>query len=512
MKRERNIVAGKKRVAARSVPQKSAATAFKAIDQVLRKPGSGCGNALQYMEQSNWMLFLRYLDAAEANRRSEAELNDEPYEPLLPKGLAWSDWAWPTQADGTLDSKNMLCGEELLQFIQTQLFPGLRALRDTAAIDSPAYRVGVIFSELTCSFTNGYLIREVIDLIQPLVFETEAARHELSVLYEERLQAMGNAGRDGGQYYTPRPLIKVMVRVMAPKLGETIYDGACGSGGFLCEAFEYLQERTRNAGADAYDILQHKTFFGCEEKALPYVTAQMNCILHGLLSPNIEKGDTLAKRIADFTARDRVDIILANPPFGAATAANVASNFTIKTSETALLFMEHFIAKLKTGGGGRAAIVIKNTFLSNGDAASIAIRKLLLKTCRLRWVLDLPQKVFAAGVRTVVLFFSKDGPTTEPIHYYQLTLPPGVSLGKTRPLREDDLAEFEALATAPGQPPPSPNAWTLDPATLDPETCDLSVRNPNLREERPPSAADCLTRLRELHAEMDKLLDEEFTL
>lgn len=127
-------------------------------------------------------------------------------------------------------------------------------------------------------------------------------------------------------------------------------------------------------------------------------------------------------------------------------------------------------------------------------------------------MLDLPQKVFAAGVRTVVLFFSKDGPTTEPIHYYQLTLPAGVSLGKTRPLREDDLAEFETLATAPGQPPSSPNAWTLDPATLDPETCDLSVRNPNLREERSPSAADCLTRLRDLHAEMDKLLDEEFTL
>lgn len=503
-------MAGKRRTAERAVPRKSAATVFKSIDQVLRKPGSGCGNALQYMEQSNWMLFLRYLDAAEANRRSEAELNDEPYEPLLPKGLAWSDWAWPTKADGSLDTERMLKGDALLLFIQSQLFPGLRALRDSAAIDSPAYRVGAIFSELTCSFTDGYLIREVIDLIQPLVFETEAARHELPVLYEERLQAMGNAGRDGGQYYTPRPLIKVMVRVLAPTLGETIYDGACGSGGFLCEAFEYLQEKTRDGGAEAYDILQHKTFFGCEEKALPYVTAQMNCILHGLRSPNIEKVDTLSKRIADFTDRDRVDIILANPPFGAATSSNVAANFTIKTGETALLFMEHFIAKLKTGG--RAAIVIKNTFLSNGDSASVAIRKLLLDTCRLHWVLDLPPKVFAAGVRTVVLFFSKDGPTQAPIHYYQLNLPAGVSLGKTRPLREEDLAEFEALATAAGDPPASPNAWTLDPATLDPETCDLSVRNPNIHEERPPSASECLTRLRDLHAEMDKLLNEGFYL
>lgn len=135
-------MAGKRRTAERAVPRKSAATVFKSIDQVLRKPGSGCGNALQYMEQSNWMLFLRYLDAAEANRRSEAELNDEPYEPLLPKGLAWSDWAWPTKADGSLDTERMLKGDALLLFIQSQLFPGLRALRDSAAIDSPAYRVG----------------------------------------------------------------------------------------------------------------------------------------------------------------------------------------------------------------------------------------------------------------------------------------------------------------------------------------------------------------------------------
>ena len=487
----------------------SAARAFKAIDDELRKPGSGCGSALQYMEQSSWLLFLRYLDAAEAGRQAEAELCGERYEPVLPEALAWHRWAYPQTAEGRLDVGRLLTGPELIDFVQRELFPGLRRLRDEAAVDSLAYRVGAIFSELTCTFTDGYLLREVIEKVQPLIFSTEHEQHELSVLYEERLQAMGNAGRDGGQYYTPRALIRVMVRVLAPKLGETIYDGACGSGGFLCEAFTYLRERTREAGAHAYDILQHRTFSGCEVKALPYITAQMNCILHGLTAPNIEKVDTLSKRIADFTDRDRVDIILANPPFGAATSTNVQANFTLRTTETALLFLEHFVAKLRRGG--RAAIIIKNTFLSNTDAASIAMRRRLLERCRLDWVLDLPQKVFVnAGVRTIVLFFTKGEPTTQPIRYYQFTPPQGVALGKKRPLRESDLAEFERLASAgPNAPlPDSPNAWTLDPATLDPQTLDLSVRNPHLQAETLPPAADCLARLRALHAELDTLLKD----
>ena len=479
----------------------SAASVFKAIDNVLKKPGCGCSGSLDYMEQSSWLLFLRYLDAREEERKLEARMNGKVYEPALPRRLRWSEWAYPLDAEGKLDYEKMLKGDELLNFVRQQLFPGLKRLRDeNPDTNSLQYRIGSIFTEMTCKFTSGYSIREVIDLIQPLRFQTEEDRHELSVLYESRLGEMGNAGRDGGQYYTPRSLIRVMVRVIDPQLGEKVYDGACGSGGFLCEAFNYMKERNKD-NPKAYDILQHRTFFGGEVKALPYVTAQMNCILHGLESPNIVYGNTLAQKIADFSERDRVHVILANPPFGAGVNKSDQENFTVRTSETALLFLEHFIAKLKVGG--RAAIVIKNTFLSNTDNASVALRKMLLARCELEWVLDLPQKVFAAGVHTVVLFFRKGKETKRPINYYQLDLK-GVSLGKTRPLNEDDLAEFEKLAK--GGKVKTAAHWTVEPKAVNQESYDLSVVNPNIEEEKLPSAAECKAKIKSIYTEIGEII------
>ena len=347
----------------------------------------------------------------------------------------------------------------------------------------------------------------MIALLQPLKFQTEAERHELSVLYEERLAAMGNAGIAGGQYYTPRPLIRAMVRILDPAVGETFDDAACGSGGFLCEAFAHMRAKARD-DARAYRTLQEATFSGGEVKALAYLTAQMNCILHGLESPDIRFGDSLATKIADFSDRDRVDVIGANPPFGAAVNDATKANFEIQTSETALMFMQYFIAKLKKGG--RAAVIIKNTFLSNSDNASVAVRRMLLEKCRLRWVLDLPQKVFTAGVHTVVLFFTKDGPTTGPIRYWQLDLH-GETLGKKRPLRESDLAAFENAAAGFWRPDwkcetDAPEHWALDAAAVDPATCDLSVVNPNVVAERVPTVAECEAQISRLYAEIGSLL------
>ena len=487
---------------------RSAAAIFKAIDDKLWKPGGGCSSPLDYMEQSSWLLFLRYLDAREEERKLEARLNGKVYEPALPKRLRWSEWAYPLDAEGKLDYEKMLKGDELLNFVRQQLFPGLKRLRDeNPDTNSLQYRIGSIFTEMTCKFTSGYSIREVIDLIQPLRFQTEEDRHELSVLYESRLGEMGNAGRDGGQYYTPRSLIRVMVRVIDPQLGEKVYDGACGSGGFLCEAFAHMRAKARD-DARAYRTLQERTFSGGEVKSLAYLTAQMNCILHGLESPRLRFGDTLATKIADFSDRDRVDVIGANPPFGAAVNDATKANFEVQTSETALMFMEYFIAKLKKGG--RAAIIIKNTFLSNADNASVAIRKMLLEKCRLRWVLDLPQKVFTAGVHTVVLFFTKDGPTTAPIHYWQLDLK-GETLGKKRPLRESDLAPFEEAArgfwrTGWECRREAAEHWTRDPATIDPKTADLSVVNPNVEVERMPTVAECEAEIAHLYAEIGEAL------
>jgi type I restriction enzyme M protein len=286
---------------------------------------------------------------------------------------------------------------------------------------------------------------------------------------------MGNAGRNGGEYYTPRPLIRTIVKVVKPTIGETIYDGAAGSAGFLCEGFEYLRNK-KNLSTSDMKTLQKKTFYGKEKKSLAYIIGTMNMILHGIEAPNIIHTNTLSENISDIQEKDRFNVILANPPFGGKERKEVQQNFPIKTGETAFLFLQHFIKILKAGG--RAGVVIKNTFLSNTDNASISLRKTLLESCNLHTVLALPGGVFqGAGVKTVVLFFEKGEPTKK-IWYYQLD--PGRNLGKTNPLNEQDLAEFVELQKTQAD---SDNSWSLEIKDVNEETFDLSVKNPNKKDD-----------------------------
>jgi type I restriction enzyme M protein len=227
-------------------------------------------------------------------------------------------------------------------------------------------------------------------MVDILRFRSHAEKHEMSHLYEDKIKNMGNAGRNGGEYYTPRPLIKTIVKVVVPKIGDRIYDGAVGSAGFLCEAFEYLKAN-KNLSTSDVATLQKKTFYGKEKKSLAYIIGIMNMILHGIEAPNILHTNTLAENLADIQEKDRYDIVLANPPFGGKERAEVQQNFPIKTSETAFLFLQHFIKILKIGG--HAGIVIKNTFLSNTDNASVSIRKLLLESANLYTILDLPSVI-----------------------------------------------------------------------------------------------------------------------
>jgi type I restriction enzyme M protein len=261
------------------------------------------------------------------------------------------------------------------------------------------------------------------------------------------------------------------VKVVAPRIGETIYDGAVGSAGFLVEAFEYLKN-SRALSTNDIEALQTRTFYGKEKKSLAYIIGIMNMILHGIEAPNIQHVNTLAENVSDLQDKDRFHIVLANPPFGGKERPEVQNNFPIKTGETAFLFLQHFIKILRPGG--RAGVVIKNTFLSNTDNAAISLRKEILSSCNLHTVLDLPGGVFTgAGVKTVVLFFEKGAPT-ENIWYYQLNL--DRNLGKTYPLNEKDLAEFLALQKMKAE---SENSWLLDIKTIDKGTFDLSVKNPN---------------------------------
>ena len=266
-----------------------------------------------------------------------------------------------------------------------------------------------------------------------------------------------------------------MIQVVKPKIGERIYDGAAGSAGFLCESFDYLRAKSDLSTKDL-KTLQEKTFFGKEKKSLAYVIAIMNMILHGIDAPNIIHTNTLSENISDLQEKDRFEVVLANPPFGGKERPEVQQNFPIKTGETAFLFLQHFIKSLKAGG--RAGIVIKNTFLSNGDNAAVSLRKELLENCNLHTVLDMPSGTFqGAGVKTVVLFFEKGAPTRK-IWFYKLD--PGRNLGKTNPLNDDDLNDFVALQAKFKD---STNSWTVDANSIDKANYDLSVKNPHKADE-----------------------------
>lgn len=512
---------------------------FKNIDNILWKE-QGCSTELDYVEQSSWILFLKYLDDLEKDRRDAALLSGKEYTPILDPKFRWDVWAAPRlegypsattdagaqsplrmkaqpplRANTTdagaqpslragIDHHKAMTGDDLIEFVDGKLFPYLRKFKTTAEhSDTIEYKIGEIFSEIKNKIQSGYNLREIINLVDELRFRSSQEKHEMSALYEDKIKNMGNAGRNGGEYYTPRPLIQAIVRVVAPKIGETVYDGAVGSAGFLVEAFEFMRGQP-GIGTKEVKLLQEKTFFGKEKKSLAYIIGIMNMILHGIEAPNILHTNTLAENISDIQEKDRYHVVLANPPFGGKERAEVQQNFPIKTGETAFLFLQHFIKILKAGG--RGGVVIKNTFLSNTDNASVSLRKTLLETCNLHTVLDLPGGTFTgAGVKTVVLFFEKGAPTKK-IWYYQLNLER--NLGKTNPLNEDDLADFLRLQKTKAD---SENSWTVDIAdvlgTGDSRvapTYDLSVKNPHRKTE---------TRLRapsEILAEM-KSLDEEST-
>jgi len=451
---------------------------FKNIDDILHKD-AGCGSELDYVEQTSWVLFLKYLDDLEKDKENAAMLSGQQYTRLIEPTYQWSTWAAPKLEDGKIDH-NAQTGDDLLDFVNNELFPYLKKFKvNTPSPDTIEYKIGKIFSELKNRIQSGYNLREVVALIDSMRFRNHVDQLEMSHLYEGKIKNMGNAGRNGGEYYTPRPLIKTMVKVVDPQIGETVYDGAVGSAGFLVEAFDYMRNINQLSSEDI-ETLQKRTFYGREKKSLAYIIGVVNMILHGVEAPNIVHTNTLADNIANIQEKDRYNVVLANPPFGGKERAEVQENFPIKTGETASLFMQHFMKIMKAGG--KAAVVIKNTFLSNGNAGSAdaLIRKELLENCNLHTVLDLPGGTFTgAGVKTVVLFFTKGEPTKK-VWFYQLNLER--NLGKTNPLNEKDLADFIALQKNKAE---SENSWNVRLSDIDQTTFDLSAKNPNTPKEAP---------------------------
>lgn len=478
-------------------------TEFKRIDNILFED-AGTNGANDYMAQMSWILFLKYLDDLEDTRKDEAVFHDMEYSPLFKQDFQWDNWAAQKRPDGSPDISARMTGTDLIDFVNGKLFPYLREFKNTSQdAKSLLYKIGEIFGEVTNKIQSGRNLREVIDIIDNLEFKTQDELDDLSALYEDRLKLLGGAGRSG-EYYTPRPLIQALIQAVDPKIGKTIYDGAAGSAGFLTESYVHMREKATTP--TDLKTLKESTFYGKNKKPEPYLLGTMNMILHGIESPNMEHVNTLSEDTHDIQEKDRYDYILANPPFGGNEHPEIQRNFTVKTRETANLFLQHFMKRLRSGG--EAAIVIKNTFLTNEPTgATGSIRKELLENFNLHTILDLPGGIFSAtgstGVKTVVLFFRKGEPTRD-IFYYQLNV--GRSLGKTAPLNIGDMSDFLEKYKSRET---SENSWTLHFDQIDKNTYDLGVKNPNEPEaEELKSPAEILAEIKKIDAEIAKILED----
>jgi type I restriction enzyme M protein len=335
---------------------------------------------------------------------------------------------------------------------------------------------------------NGYLLRDVINKVAGIHFGSSDELHTLGALYESMLCEMRDAAGDSGEFYTPRPVVRFMVKVTDPKLGETILDPACGTGGFLVESFLHLQKQCKTV--EDHEALQERSIFGGEPKPLPYLLAQMNLLLHGLEAPQISPNNSLAVRIAEIGEKDRVDVILTNPPFGGEEERGILANFPSdkQTAETALLFLQLIMRKIRRGrnrqsgfGPGRAAVVAPNGTLF-GDGVCARIKEELLKEFNLHTIVRLPNGVFApyTGIPTNILFFDRSGPTKEIWYYEQPQRADGGNYSKSRPMQYEEFADCEAWFKDRKE---NDRAWKVSAAEILSNGCNLDRRNPNVAED-----------------------------
>lgn len=481
------------------------------ITDILRRD-DGISGAMHYTEQTSWILFLKFLDNYEAEKADEAVLSGKEYMPVLDEQHRWSNWACPKKANGQLDIQKALTGDDLNRYVNETLFPYLKSFRSDTKADPKSfrYKIGAIFEYLDNKIASGHTLREVLEIIDGLNFQSETELFELSQVYENLLQNMGDAGGYAGEFYTPRPLIRAIVKVVDPQPEQTVYDAAAGSCGFLIEAFEHLKQKRGQLTTSQWDTIQEETFFGYEKTSLAYVMGMMNMILHGIESPNLYRLNTLTRNIRDIQEKDRYDIILANPPFGGKEKAQIQQNFPIHSNATELLFLQHFMKSLKIGG--KAAIVVPEGVLFQVNNAFTQIKQELLEHFNLHTILSLPAGVFLpySGVKTNILFFERSGGTTETWFY---ECEPEQKLTKNKPLTDGHLAEFVKLYA---KRPTTGHSWTVPVDTLK-KDYDLSAKNPakqNEVEHLPPRKILALIQEKEatvsnLLKEIDQLLGEK---
>jgi type I restriction enzyme M protein len=479
---------------------------IKSARDIMRKD-AGLNGELDRLPQLSWLLFLKFFDDAEQQRETTAVLAGKPYKAVIEAPWRWRDWA--------ADPDYGLTGDELLDFVNGDLIPHLREMSGTPS----RLVIKELFSEIDNRMRSGYLLRDVINLINELNFHSQDEIFTLSHLYESMLKEMRDAAGDSGEFYTPRPVIRLMVECVQPRLGETVLDPACGTGGFLVAALDHLSAQKQKAQDEA--VLQEGTIHGIEKKSLPYLLSTMNLMLHGLRDPDIRHTNALIRPLKEIGPKDRVDVILTNPPFGGEEERGIQLNFpeATRTAETALLFLQFIMRMLKPLG--RAAVVVPNgTLFADGVAARI--KGQLVSDFNLHTIVRLPNGVFApyTGIPTNLLFFDRTGPT-EAIWFYEQPLPEGrKNYTKTKPLR---FSEFKPLLAWWGEREETEQAWRVPVGEVverdeagNITAVNLDRKNPNGVddfEHLPPEqlVADILKkeqRIIELMREINDLLGE----
>jgi type I restriction enzyme M protein len=440
---------------------------IKCARQIMRKD-KGLNGDLDRLPLFTWILFLKFLDDMELAGEQEAKLAGKKYTHVITAPYRWRDWA--AQSEG-------ITGPDLLKFISQDettrpdgtkgpgLFAYLRGLSSESGKARPDV-IANVFKGVSNRMESGYLLRDVINKVSGIHFTASEEMHTLSRLYENMLREMRDAAGDSGEFYTPRPVVKFMVDVTKPRLAETVLDPACGTGGFLVEAYDHLAAVCKSV-LDRR-VLQRETLHGQEAKPLPYMLVQMNLLLHGLEYPNIKYGNTLAQKVTEIGDSDRVDVILTNPPFGGEEERGILNNFPAdkQTAETALLFLQYIMRKLRRPvrgqAPGRAAVVVPNGMLF-GDGVCARIKEELLKDFSLHTIVRLPEGTFApyTDIPANILFFDRSGPT-KTIWYYQVALPQGrKKYTKTMPMQIEDMAACHQWFIA-AKRESNERAWRVD--------------------------------------------------
>ncbi|MGY4707506.1 type I restriction-modification system subunit M [Candidatus Bipolaricaulota sp. J31] len=472
---------------------------WRACD-ILRRDNN-CGGIMEYIEHLSWLLFLRFLDAQEEEWETQAKVEGKTYRPIIEPPYRWRDWAvkdWPA--------------DDLLSFVHGQLIPYLQNLGGDPLRDA----IRSVFAErnvIVCA--SGYNLKDVIQIINGIDFHSQDDIFTVSQVYEELLRRLGSENRLAGEFYTPRPVVRFIVELVDPKIGETVYDPACGTCGFLAQAYLHMKRYERTI--EDHRTLQERTFYGQEKKPLPALLGLMNMVLHGVTAPHVVRRNTLEENIRQVT--ERYDVIMTNPPFGGTEGRHIQQNFPIKSQATELLFLQHIMKKLKPRDGARCGMVVPEGTLFRGGAFA-DVKRDLLEEFNLHTILSLPPGTFApySDVKTALIFFERPGPTRE-IWYYELPLPEGLKkFSKGSPIRDEHFDEARKLWRAwdayrkgkgPREACLSEHSWIVPAEEIKKKGYDLTARNPNRKEEEElPSPAEIVAGLLEKEREILSIVEE----